>query len=95
MASPVTPDPVPQAKQHEILPENLNRLHDVFKLFDPQQQGLGLDKVRTIFPKEGWHYILQHVDALVEAGRLTKRPVTGKGGLVSHDTYTWQEGSNG
>jgi hypothetical protein len=95
MTTSDTPDLVPEAKQYPIEPKNLDRLHDVFKLLDPDREGLGLDKVRIVFPTDGWHFILQHVEALITAGRLTKRPVTGKGGVISHEKYTWQEANNG
>jgi hypothetical protein len=78
----------------EIKPENLDRLVDVFKLFDPDQKGLGLGDIRIAFPREGWHYILDHVDVLVDTGRLTKQAVTGRDGLVSHEVYTWQAAQN-
>lgn len=81
-------------KPIEVKEENLSRLVDVFKLFDPEQKGLGLGDVRIAFPREGWHFILDHVDSLVAAGRLTKQAVTGRDGLVSHEAYTWQEVEN-
>lgn len=71
----------------ETTEENLNRLHTMFSMLDPNREGLGLNMVRNIFPREGWNVVLAHVNRLVEDGRLEKTPVMGRGGVVLYETY--------
>ena len=92
---PVTPEPPEQPVSEPVVqavqlsPEATN-LHNYLKMIDPNQEGVGLDKVRPIYPKVGWNVILGHCAELESAKMLTKRFVPGPSGRGGYDLYRWQ-----
>jgi hypothetical protein len=79
-------DPLPVT----IEDSNVTRLYDWFKLLDPNQEGVGLDKVRGVFPSDGWHVVLAHINVLLADGRVVKSPVIGQKGVLLFEKYTWK-----
>jgi hypothetical protein len=52
-----------------------------------QGSGFGAEKMRTIFPKQGWNVIHAILDGLVDSGQLTKSQVRLTGSKVSTWVY--------
>lgn len=72
------------------LSSEAQRLYDYLKLIDPNQSGMGLDKVRPIYTRIGWNVILGHCAELETSNMLSKSFVAGPSGRGGYDLYTWQ-----
>ncbi|GEM_PF-2728097 len=82
--------PVPQAQPVATPSVDAVKLHNYLKVIDLDQNGVGLDKTRPIYPKIGWNVILSHCAELESANMLSKRMVAGPNGRGGYDLYTWQ-----
>lgn len=85
--NPPAPQPTPQAAAPSA---DAVKLHNYLQIIDPQQQGVGLDMVRPIYPKIGWNVILAHCAELESANKLSKVFVPGLNGKGGYESYTWQ-----
>jgi len=88
--SPQNPAPPSQSVPSGSPSTEAVNLHNYLKMVDPAQEGVGLDKVRPIYPKIGWNVILGHCAELETANMLTKRKVSGPNGRGGYELYTWQ-----
>lgn len=66
------------------------KLHNFLKAVDPDKNGVGLDKVRPLYPKVGWNVVLRHVNELKNAGMVTETGVPNAKGGIGYNLYTWK-----
>jgi len=90
--TPPAPEPTPEPVQEVVAPPSTQAmaLHGFLKIIDPEQKGVGLDRVRPMYPKVGWNVILSHCAELESNGLLSKVRVTNANGKGGHEEYTWQ-----
>lgn len=75
----------------QALSEEAQTLHTQFKAIDPQQKGVGLDRIALFHPKIGWSVILSWVAELEQRNMLTSKAVMNAKGRVGYRLYAWKE----
>jgi hypothetical protein len=73
-----------------VSPAELEQVYDALKTADPEQEGVGADRVKLFTGFRGWGKIYGALYALRDSGRVT---VKRKGAPVPIEQFTWQEGN--
>ena len=71
---------------YQVTADDKSKVMTVLPLLD-NGEGFGIDKLRQIFPKEGWNVIHAIADALVTEGKLTKSLQPLRGGKTKIWVY--------
>lgn len=67
--------------------EELDLLASQLVMIDPNGEGVTMDKLRVFYPKLGWGHIQARLNALKEAGRVTRK-LRSTGGAVPFEFWT-------